>query len=152
MSIRILDADEARTTILRRRAWDAWNVPAALLDGIERNFGARLTPDEAVRRILDDIRREARRAAPLDRDAGPGDARRVGSDAGTDCRGLRRGGRCRHRRDAHGGRAHRGLPSPPAVAELDPQRRRRHAGQLVRPTAGWASHPGGTAPCPVRCS
>ncbi|MCB9160655.1 MAG: histidinol dehydrogenase [Caldilineaceae bacterium] len=58
MSIRILDADEARTTILRRRAWDAWNVPAALLDGIERNFGARLTPDEAVRRILDDIRRE----------------------------------------------------------------------------------------------
>ena len=58
MSIRILDADEARTTILRRRAWDAWDVPAALLDGIERNFGARLTPDEAVRRILDDIRRE----------------------------------------------------------------------------------------------
>ena len=58
MSIRILDADEARTTILRRRAWDAWDVPAALLDGIERHFGARLTPDEAVRRILDDIRRE----------------------------------------------------------------------------------------------
>ena len=58
MSIRILDADEARTTILRRRAWDAWDVPASLLDGIERNFGARLTPDEAVRRILDDIRRE----------------------------------------------------------------------------------------------
>ena len=51
MSIRILDADEARTTILRRRAWDAWDVPAALLDGIERNFGARLTPDEAVRRM-----------------------------------------------------------------------------------------------------
>lgn len=58
MSIRILDVDTARETILRRRAWDALDVPASLLDGIERLFGDRLTPDEAVRRILDDIRRE----------------------------------------------------------------------------------------------
>jgi histidinol dehydrogenase len=58
MSIRILDVDTARETILRRRAWDALDVPASLLDSIERLFGARLTPDDAVRRILDDIRRE----------------------------------------------------------------------------------------------
>lgn len=58
MSIRILDVDTARETVLRRRAWDALDVPASLLDGIERLFGDRLTPDEAVRRILDDIRRE----------------------------------------------------------------------------------------------
>ena len=52
----ILDAPSARDTILRRRAWDEFDVPTALLDGIERTFGERIDPDEAVRRILADLR------------------------------------------------------------------------------------------------
>ena len=37
-----------------RRVWDA--APAELLDGIEARFGERLTPRQAVQRILDDVR------------------------------------------------------------------------------------------------
>ena len=52
----IFDATTARDTILRRRAWDEFDVPPALLDSIERTFGERIGPDEAVRRILADVR------------------------------------------------------------------------------------------------
>lgn len=52
----IFDVSTAQESILRRRAWDSVDVPPALLNGIESIFGARLTPDEAVRRILADVR------------------------------------------------------------------------------------------------
>ena len=55
-SIRIMDVPTAETSILRRAAWDEWQVPDALLDGNIALFGERIGPDEAVRRILADVR------------------------------------------------------------------------------------------------
>ena len=52
----IEDIAEARRTILRRVALDEVEVPPALLDSIERLFGARLTPAQAVDRIVRDVR------------------------------------------------------------------------------------------------
>ncbi|GAB4210331.1 MAG: histidinol dehydrogenase [Roseiflexaceae bacterium] len=46
----------ARRTILRRVPLDEVSVPDALLDANERLFGARLTPAEAVDRIIRDVR------------------------------------------------------------------------------------------------
>ena len=54
--IPILDPVSAQQSILRRQPWDAFDVPDALLDDLERIFGARIGPDEAVRRILADVR------------------------------------------------------------------------------------------------
>ena len=54
--IRILDVPTAQATILRRPAWDEIEVPEQLLDSIEALFDARISPDEAVRRILADVR------------------------------------------------------------------------------------------------
>ena len=54
--MKIMDAATAQSTILRRAAWDEIDVPDRLLDGIEAMFGERFTPDEAVRRILADVR------------------------------------------------------------------------------------------------
>jgi histidinol dehydrogenase len=56
--MRILDVHTAKETILRRTAWDEIQAPPRVLDGIERLFGERLSPDEAVRRILADVRTE----------------------------------------------------------------------------------------------
>jgi histidinol dehydrogenase len=61
--VKIYNSSEARATILARKPWEDQEMPARLLDGIERIFGARLTPAEAVGRILADIRR--RRDAAL---------------------------------------------------------------------------------------
>jgi histidinol dehydrogenase len=55
--MRILDVDAARKSILRRFAWDEMEVPDSILDRNEQIFGERITPDEAVRRILADVRR-----------------------------------------------------------------------------------------------
>ncbi len=55
--IRIYDAAEARATVLARRPWEDQEMPARVLDGIERIFGERLAPAEAVARILADVRR-----------------------------------------------------------------------------------------------
>ena len=46
----------AQATILRRTAWDEQALPAALLAGIERIFGQRLTPEQAVAAVLADVR------------------------------------------------------------------------------------------------
>lgn len=54
--MRIVELDEARKTILRRNLGDATEVPDAVLRGIERIFGERLTPDQVVDRILADVR------------------------------------------------------------------------------------------------
>lgn len=52
----ILDVESAQQTILRRAAWDEVSVPAAVLDRAEKLFGDRIGPEEAVRRILADVR------------------------------------------------------------------------------------------------
>ena len=56
--IRIFDdIPQAQATILRRAAWDEQQIPASVLDGIERIFGQRLTPEQAVATVLADVRR-----------------------------------------------------------------------------------------------
>jgi histidinol dehydrogenase len=52
----ILDSQTARTTILRRVPLGDEEVPASVLDRIETTFGERISPQEAVTRILRDIR------------------------------------------------------------------------------------------------
>ena len=54
--MRIYDTQSAQQTILRRPAWDELSIPDPLLDRIEALFGERISPDEAVRRILADVR------------------------------------------------------------------------------------------------
>ncbi len=54
--MQIMDVPTAQASILRRAAWDEWQVPAALLDKNVVLFGERIGPDEAVRRILADVR------------------------------------------------------------------------------------------------
>ncbi len=54
--MKIYSLEEARSTVLRRRAWDEWEIPERLREGIARIFGEPLTPDEAVARILRDVR------------------------------------------------------------------------------------------------
>src|SRR5687768_1299919 len=54
--MRIFDVDAARNSILRRFAWDEMDVPDSILDRNEQIFGERIAPDEAVRRILRDVR------------------------------------------------------------------------------------------------
>ena len=52
----ILDSISARASILRRQPWDDFELPEEILDSNERIFGSRIGPDEAVRRILADVR------------------------------------------------------------------------------------------------
>ena len=54
--VKIYTPSEARSSILRRVQWEDQEMPAAVLDGIERIFGARIAPAEAVARILRDVR------------------------------------------------------------------------------------------------
>jgi histidinol dehydrogenase len=55
--IQIYDVERASATILRRQSWDSFEVPDAMLDFNQRLFGERIGPEEAVRRILADVRR-----------------------------------------------------------------------------------------------
>jgi histidinol dehydrogenase len=55
--IRIYEAAEARDGILRRQPWEDQALPGRVLDGIERIFGERISAQEAVGRVLRDIRR-----------------------------------------------------------------------------------------------
>lgn len=50
------DPDAARRTLLRRVPLDEVEVPQALLAAIEERFGERLTPAQAVDRIIRDVR------------------------------------------------------------------------------------------------
>ena len=54
--ISIIDSNTARKTILRRVPIGEDEIPASVLDRIESTFGERIAPEEAVRRILRDIR------------------------------------------------------------------------------------------------
>ena len=60
--MRIYDVDAAQRSILRRSAWDEMDVPDTVVDRIEAIFGERISPDEAVRRILRDVRERGDRA------------------------------------------------------------------------------------------
>jgi histidinol dehydrogenase len=51
------EAAQARFTLLARKPWEDQEMPPRVLDGIERVFGERLAPAEAVARILSDVRR-----------------------------------------------------------------------------------------------
>ena len=52
----IYDVKTAQETILKRQPPDEFDVPDSVLDGIERRFGERLSPEDAVKRVLRDIR------------------------------------------------------------------------------------------------
>jgi histidinol dehydrogenase len=54
--LRIFDPAEARATLLARKPVGDVDVTPTLAAGIERVFGEPLTPDEAVRRLLADVR------------------------------------------------------------------------------------------------
>ncbi len=54
--LRIYEPDEARTTLLTRKPVGEVAMTPELAAGIERVFGEPLTPDEAVRRLLADVR------------------------------------------------------------------------------------------------
>ena len=54
--MQILDVPTAQQTILRRVAWDELKIPDPILDRLEDLFGERIDPNEAVRRILADVR------------------------------------------------------------------------------------------------
>ena len=55
--VKIYTPSDARASILRRVQWEDQEMPASVLDGIERIFGERIAPAEAVGRILRDVRR-----------------------------------------------------------------------------------------------
>jgi histidinol dehydrogenase len=55
--IRVIDdVAVARETVLQRQPWDMVAVTPAVQAGIERIFGEALSPDQAVTRILEDVR------------------------------------------------------------------------------------------------
>jgi histidinol dehydrogenase len=54
--LRIYDPAEARATLLARKPVGDVDVTPTLAAGIQRVFGEQLTPDEAVRRLLADVR------------------------------------------------------------------------------------------------
>ncbi|MEA2593772.1 MAG: histidinol dehydrogenase, partial [Thermomicrobiales bacterium] len=59
ISIRVLrDVDEAREALTRRRGFEETALPERVREGIRRVFGADLTADEVVDRILRDVRND----------------------------------------------------------------------------------------------
>jgi histidinol dehydrogenase len=54
--IRIYDVETAKKSILKRIPPDETAVPPAMLDRLAATFGEKITPEEAVRRILRDVR------------------------------------------------------------------------------------------------
>ncbi len=56
--LKIFTTEEAQKSILQRLPLDEMKVSPQLLAGIRQMFGASLTPEEAVRQILKEIRRE----------------------------------------------------------------------------------------------
>lgn len=52
------DVAEARRTILRRAPWADREIPESVRAGIRRIFSEDLTPEQAVARVVDDVRRQ----------------------------------------------------------------------------------------------
>src|SRR5437773_5508175 len=61
--LRIYDLDEARRSILQRVPPDEFDVPPSLQQGIAAIFGEALSPEEAVRRVIRDVRTRGDEAA-----------------------------------------------------------------------------------------
>jgi histidinol dehydrogenase len=55
-TIRIFNSSDARRDILRRVPWESQEMPERVLAGVETVFGERISPAEAVGRILADVR------------------------------------------------------------------------------------------------
>ncbi len=53
----ILLIEEAQQTILRRRGWDAWPLPASVRQRLAELFGREISPEAAVAEIIADVRR-----------------------------------------------------------------------------------------------
>ncbi|MCS7011147.1 MAG: histidinol dehydrogenase [Anaerolineales bacterium] len=60
--LKLYQVDEARHSLLKRRAWDEMVVPESLLVRLEHLFGERISPEEATRRIVQDVRLRGDRA------------------------------------------------------------------------------------------
>jgi len=58
MTFPIYELQTAREGILKRKSWAETKYPESLLVSVERIFGERLTPEQAVTRVLTDIRTE----------------------------------------------------------------------------------------------
>eukprot|EP00274_Cyanoptyche_gloeocystis_P000101 CAMPEP_0196656322 /NCGR_PEP_ID=MMETSP1086-20130531/15478_1 /TAXON_ID=77921 /ORGANISM="Cyanoptyche gloeocystis , Strain SAG4.97" /LENGTH=456 /DNA_ID=CAMNT_0041989031 /DNA_START=35 /DNA_END=1405 /DNA_ORIENTATION=+ len=56
LKLRIIDLETAKSSCLKRRAWDEFPVPQKTLDGIKDLFGEALTPEQAVAKIVADVR------------------------------------------------------------------------------------------------
>ena len=56
MMLRIVDAADARQSVLKRIPPDEMSVPASILAGLEKLFGEKVTPSQAVAHILKDVR------------------------------------------------------------------------------------------------
>ncbi|MBN1287595.1 MAG: histidinol dehydrogenase [Anaerolineae bacterium] len=54
--MKIYDVPTAKETILKRERLEAAETPQSVLDGIEQRLGARMTPEEAVRHIIAEVR------------------------------------------------------------------------------------------------
>ncbi|HEX9013480.1 MAG TPA: histidinol dehydrogenase [Anaerolineaceae bacterium] len=54
--LEIIDSDTARRTVLRRQAYEETAVPPALAESLARLFGEPVSPEQAVDRILADVR------------------------------------------------------------------------------------------------
>ena len=70
--VTIYTPSEARASLLRRVQWEDQEMPASVLDGIERIFGARIAPAEAVARILRDVRARGTRRCTSGRSGSTG--------------------------------------------------------------------------------
>ena len=56
--LKIFQLAEAQNTILKRVSIDDMKIPSHIQKGIQSLFGENMTPDEAVRRILQEVRIE----------------------------------------------------------------------------------------------
>jgi histidinol dehydrogenase len=56
------DLSEANATILKRRPFNEYDVPEFILDSLEKLFGERVTPAEAVHRIIQSVRENGDKA------------------------------------------------------------------------------------------
>lgn len=56
MILPIYSLAEAQLSILKRELPDEFSVPESILEGIEKRFGERLTPEEAVKKVIRDVR------------------------------------------------------------------------------------------------
>lgn len=147
----IYDLPTARQGILRRRSWAETDYPPSLLQGIAQRFGEALSPEQAVARILADVRRRGDAAlqhwsATLDGVAP--DPLAVPKSAWQDAR-QRLAPELRQALELAAERIAAFHRRQPAHSWLATDEHEGTLGQLVRPLAAVGVYvPGGTAPLP----